>query len=150
VKISLRPWQVADAMFCCYVRNDPKLMKVFRQDEPITLEEQRTFILMDIINRDYNGQIVMVNGKPAGLCGVKATQEFTIAVLPEYQKKGISTKVMKMLIRQHPQMWSEVFVGNPALEWFISKLGFRVTGVKERAYYKKEIGLVDIVRIEHA
>jgi hypothetical protein len=46
-------------------------------------------------------------------------------------------------------VWSEVFIGNPALEFFITKCGFKIVGCKERAYYKQGIGLVDVVRIEH-
>jgi RimJ/RimL family protein N-acetyltransferase len=125
-------------------------MVYFRQDEPLTLKEQLKFIEEDTQpGGEYNGQIIEYHGKPVGLCGVKNTCEFTIGLLPEYQGKGVATKAMQILQSTWSPMWSEVFVGNPALEWFISKLGFKVIGVKERAYYKQELGLVDIVLIRY-
>jgi RimJ/RimL family protein N-acetyltransferase len=149
MRVSIRPWTIKDAAFCCYVRNHPDLMRWFRQNKKIELEEQKDFITKDLANREYNGNVILANNKPVGLCGVKTSQEFTIAVLPEWQKKGIATKAMQLLIKQHPQIWSEVFVGNPALEWYVAKLGFRITGVREREYYKSNIGLIDTVKIQH-
>ncbi len=126
-------------------------MKWFRQSALITRDNQIEFIKNDTSNQGvYNGNIVEVDGTPVGLCGVKNTGEFTLGILPEHQHKGVATEAMKILIEQNPGIWSEVFVGNPALEWFISKLGFKAIGVKERAYYKPEFGLVDVVRIKHA
>lgn len=149
-KLSLRPWTLEDVMFSLRVRNDPRLMKYFRQDDPISLEDQKEFIKKDISPYgQYNGMVIEADGEPVGLCGVKATGEFTIGLMPEYQGQGISTWAMQQLITQYSPIWSEVFVGNPALEWFIAKLGFRITSVKERAYHKQGVGLVDVVRIAH-
>lgn len=147
MKIVLRPWDEDDLMFSLQVRNHPLLMKYFRQDEPISIEAQRLFIIND---KDYNGNVIEVDGKRVGLCGVKSTGEFTLGLLPEHQHKGIATRVMQLLIDDHPGIWSEVFVGNPALEWFIAVLGFKVTGIKERAYYKQDQGMMDVIKITHA
>lgn len=147
-KILVRPWiaDKNDLLFTLKVRNHPKLMRWFRQDRALVAFEQRAFIEND---NGYNGRIIEVNGVPVGMCGVKDTGEFTIALLPEYQKKGISTKVMQLMIKHNKNVWSEVFVGNPALEWFIGKLGFKVIGVKEKAYNKKGVGDIDVVKIKH-
>jgi RimJ/RimL family protein N-acetyltransferase len=126
-------------------------MKYFRQDSPITFEEQQKFIRRDMgAYGDYNGRVIEFHGKPVGLCGVKNTGEFTLGLLPEYQGKGIATAAMRQLITKNkPQrIWSEVFVGNPALEWFISVLGFHIVAVQEQAYYKKGLGYVSVVLIE--
>lgn len=147
-KLSLRPWTLDDVEFSLKVRNHPELMRWFRQDSLITVAEQRRFIEIDVITGHYNGMVIEADGEKAGLCGVKHTGEFTIGVLPEYQRKGISSWAMKQLIKMEYKIWSEVFVGNPALEWFIH-LGFKVVDVEERAYYKKGIGLVDTVTIRH-
>jgi RimJ/RimL family protein N-acetyltransferase len=147
--LSVRPWTLDDVRFSLKVRNNPELMKWFRQDSPISPLEQLEFIRKDLQNREYGGHVVEADGVPAGLCGVKYTGEFTIGILPEYQHKGVASFAMRFLIKKCPKIWSEVFVGNPALEWFISKHKFKVTGVKERAYYKKELGLLDVVRITH-
>lgn len=149
-ELHLRPWEAEDAPFTIVVRNHPDLMKWFRQDENLILEDQ-----IDFIKRDrgpwghYNGNIIEADGEPVGLCGVKATREFTIAILPEHQGRGIAAWVMHQMTQNTKEVWSEVFVGNPALEFFIAKCGFRIVAVKERAYYKKQFGLVDIVRIQH-
>lgn len=149
-KVSIRPWSIADVDFSLQVRNHKELMKWFRQSSFLTKDNQVEFIKTDLGDYGtYNGNVIEVDGLSAGLCGVKTTGEFTIAVLPEYQHKGIAIEAMKLLLDKNIAIWSEVFVGNPALEWFISKLGFRITSVRERAYYKPELGLVDVVRIEH-
>jgi len=148
-QVTLRPWEVTDAAFCCYTRNDPRLYRWFRQDEPIKLKDQKKFIAEDKLYDNYGGMVIEVNNKPVGLCAVKMDSEFSIAVLPEHQGKGIAKRAMQLLIKKHPYLWSEVFVGNPALGFYLFKFGFKITGVKERAYYKKGVGLVDVVKIEH-
>lgn len=146
--LTLRPWTLDDTLFSLRVRNCPQLMKYFRQDEPISLAVQQDFIRKDrSFSGEYNGMVIEADGEMVGLCGVKSTGEFTLGILPEHQHKGIATWAMQQLIKTHKNIWSEVFVGNPALEWFISVLGFKITGIKERAYYKQDVGMIDIVRI---
>ena len=150
MKVNIRPWTLADVSFSLHVRNHPECMRYFRQNSYLTKEGQLEFIKADIGDYGiYNGNIIEADGAPAGLCGVKTTGEFTIAILPEFQHKGVATQAMQQLIKREHTIWSEVFVGNPALEWFIGKLGFKVCGVRERAYYKPELGLVDVVKIIH-
>lgn len=148
MNVTLRPWTQADAEFVVKVRNIPELMRWFRQDEPLTVEGQRAF--MNSFNGQiYNGQIIEADGQPVGICSINiASREFGIAVLPEWQKKGIATEAMLKLLDSAPYAHSEVFVDNPALSWYLHKLGFKATGVKERAYYKKGVGLVDVVYIQ--
>lgn len=150
MNVKLRPWTLADVEFSLHVRNHPECMKYFRQNSFLTKEGQVEFIKADIGDYGtYNGQVIEADGVPAGLCGIKTTGEFTIALLPEFQHKGVATRTMQLLIEKDDEIWSEVFVGNPALEFFVSKLGFKIRGVKERAYYKPELGLIDVVMIRH-
>ena len=140
--LKLRPWKPRDVYFCLKVRNDPRLYRWFRQDKEITLAEQLEFMQT---NTNYNGQVIEYDGISVGLCAVrKDTKEFSIAILPEWQGCGIAKEVMKRL----GPCWSEVFATNPALGFYLSKCGFKVTGVKEKHYFKKGIGLVDTVRIQ--
>lgn len=154
-KVTLRDWTLDDVEFSLRVRNHPELMKYFRQNKPLTLDEQSQFIRQDTgYHGTYNGKIVECDGQKVGLCSIKSTGEFTIALLPQYQKQGIAKETMRQLTSSWAHaidgpIWSEVFVGNPALEFFISKCGFKVYGVKERAYYKPEFGLVGVVKILH-
>jgi RimJ/RimL family protein N-acetyltransferase len=146
--LMIRPWTLEDVTFSLKVRNHPKLKRWFRQEEDLTLEDQTEFIKHDIsAYGTYNGLVIEADGEKVGLCGVKADGEFTIGILPEHQNRGISTWVMKQLVEREYNVWSEVFVGNPALEFFISKCGFKIVSVKERAYHKKGIGLIDVVKI---
>lgn len=147
MKIHLRHWTLDDVQFSLRIRNDPSVMENFRQDKPLTKENQYNFIKKDLEDNSYNGYVIEANKKLIGLCGIKDSNEFTIALLPEYRGKGYAMQVMKELIKRNPDIWSEVFVGNPALEWFI-KLGFKVIGVHERQYYKKGKGLIDVVVIK--
>jgi RimJ/RimL family protein N-acetyltransferase len=138
----------------CKVRNHPDLQRWFRQDEDLTFLQEQHFI------RDakwYHGYIIEVSGQPVGVCGLvedregrEKALEFGIAVLPEFQQKGIATKAMQLLqqLAGKKCVYSEVFVDNPALSWYLHKLGFKAVSVRERAYYKKGVGLVDVVRIE--
>lgn len=142
--LELRSWTVDDAEFCLTVRNHPELMRWFRQDEPLQLEQQKEFILND---KDYNGLVIIGDGERLGLCGVKNSGEFTIGLLPEYQHRGIAKWVMSCLIRKRQGIWSEVFVGNPALEWFI-RLGFKIVDVAENKYLKNGKP-IDTVTIFH-
>ena len=149
-KIILRPWTLEDIDFSLSVRNHPDLMKWFRQNNKITYDQQKEFIKRDLgLCGTYNGMIIEVGKYRVGICGVKDTREFSIGILPEYQHKGIASEVMNQLYMKCGRMWSEVFVGNPALEFFISKCGFKIKSVKERAYHKHGQGLIDIVEISN-
>ena len=148
-QVKLRRWNVADAEFCCVARNDPALMRWFRQKTPLVVEDQKKFIEADLETNAYGGYVIETEGIPVGLCAIKSTGEFSIGILPEYQHNGIATKAMKLLLKKCPHMWSEVFVGNPALEYYISVFGFKITGVKEKAYHKEGVGFVDVVEIKH-
>jgi RimJ/RimL family protein N-acetyltransferase len=146
--VTLRPWSEVDVDFTLTVRNHPALMEWFRQSKPIQFEDQQRFIAYDVgDDGNYNGRIIESDGIPVGMCSVKDSGEFTIAVLPEFQHKGIARAAMQRMISEHGRIWSEVFVGNPALEWFIKNFDFKIVNVKERAYYKPEHGLVDVVEI---
>lgn len=142
---SLRPWKTSDVEFCLKVRNDPRLYRWFRQDAPISEDEQFNFIHRDITGQTgYNGLVIISDNQPIGLCSVRTTGEFSIAILPEFQGKGIAKWVMSQL----GPCWSEVFIDNPALGFYLSKCGFKAISVKERAYYKKDIGLIDVILID--
>lgn len=166
MNVTIRPWQIDDAEFVIKVRNNPELQRWFRQDFELTLEAQKQFMLD--FGFKYRGYIVEADGVPCGLvalaanfCWVGSTAymspksaEFGVAILPEYQRKGVATQAMNQLCKVAKDhfgaevIWSEVFVDNPALSWYLRKLGFKAVSVKERAYYKKGVGLIDVVKIE--
>jgi RimJ/RimL family protein N-acetyltransferase len=95
MNVTLRPWTLKDVDFSLKVRNHPDCMKWFRQNEAITRTSQELFIELDMKYYHYNGNVILVDGVAAGLCGVKETREFTIAILPEWQGKNVATQVMQ-------------------------------------------------------
>jgi ribosomal-protein-alanine N-acetyltransferase len=155
VSVTLRRWCLDDAEFVCKVRNTPELQQWFRQSSDLTVEKQRAF-MND--HWEYKGYIITVDGKRIGMCALVVLDsekvEFGIAVLPKYQGKGYAKEAMEQLCRlafkqfQAKCVFSEVFVKNPALPFYLWKCGFKATGVRERAYYKKGVGMIDVVWIE--
>jgi RimJ/RimL family protein N-acetyltransferase len=142
------------------VRNHKALQRWFRQDDDISQEKQEAFMRNCF---PYFGYIVEADEVKAGVVSLKFSldpidltgdqAEFGIGILPWYQKQGIATQAMEQIVeiarrRGVKRIYSDVFVDNPALSWYLRKLQFKAYGVKERAYYKKDVGLVDVVLIE--
>lgn len=166
VLVNIRPWRTGDAEFVISVRNHPDLMKWFKQDEPLTLMQQEHFMRGVAPEKNYLGYIIeLSNCIPIGVCSlvldvnknyVAEAAEFGIALLPEYQGHGYAKEAMKLLcdlaFMQYKvkTVYSDVFVTNTALPFYLFKCGFKATGVTERAYYKKELGWVDVVKIERS
>lgn len=121
-------------------------MKWFKQDVTLTLHAQLKFMESED-GLNYGGMIIYYKNKPVGICNVKQpSKEFGIAILPKYQGKGIGTYAIKYLQNKYPYMWSNVFVKNPALKFYLNN-GFKAYKVAEREYYKKGAGFIDTVYI---
>lgn len=153
-EVTIRPWTLEDAEFLVKVRNTQDIQRWFRQDRDLTVDEQRQFMKT---TKTYHGFIVEAAGKPVGFTALVEHSnglEFSIGILPEHQKQGIASVAMTQLLEHGFKkmgaklIFSDVFVKNPALTFYIRKCGFRPVRVKERAYYKKHEGLVDVVEIE--
>lgn len=138
MKLTLRDWKTSDAVFVCYLRNDSRLNQWYRQEEKIALKEQIKFI-----RTTYGPKIIEKGRTPIGIFWIKDSGEVSL-VMEEKDYKYIP-----QLFKKRPTnvYWGEVFVGNPILKWLL-EAGFRTVGVKERAYYKKNYGLRDIIRCE--
>lgn len=147
VNVTLRPWKIEDAEFICSIRNNKELRKWFKQELDISIRQQTDFMLSKE-GKEYGGLIIEADKQPVGVCNVKVSKEFGIALLPEFQGKGIAVKAMELLKKKNASLWSDVFVSNPALSWYLWKLGFKAVGVRERSYHKQGLGLVDVVYID--
>jgi hypothetical protein len=143
LKLALKSWTLDDAEFVCEVRNRPELRRWFRQEENLHVEAQKAFILHQ---RFYMGKIVYSGRKRVGVAALRfigPERELCIAAPLEYHKA-----IVKLLLKDTKfKVVGEVFVGNPALKTYLD-LGFEIVGVKERAYYKRDFGLQDVVLIE--
>lgn len=134
--LSTRPWQQTDAVFVCWMRNNPANMRWYRQSTKISLEDQKKFIA------ENNAFIIERNRKPVGVLWIKTTGELSL-VLDEKDYP-----LIPQLFKKKPFgfYWGEVFVGNPILT-FLLQAGFKTVSVKERAYHKPGFGLIDVIRV---
>lgn len=142
--LRLRPWTQGDAEFVCYIRNQPELMRWFRQNEPITYAYQYDFITRDIVEQFYQGQIVFSEDyRNLGVAAIRPTGEMCIAAPLEYHEA-----ITKKLLENREYAFGEVFATNPALKIYLN-CGFRVVKVHEKQYFKKGIGFVDTIDIRY-
>ena len=118
MQLKLRPWLVKDASFVCKMRNNPKLMKWFRQDQPILLKDQQEFIKNHV---DYQGQIIELNDKRIGVFAIKTTGELAVVLNEE------DYKYLPQLLKDK-RAWGEGFVGNPILKYLLNA-GFVTVGI---------------------
>lgn len=160
LQIELRFWTLKDAPFVISVRNVPALQRWFRQDTDLTIEEQLEFMSNTAPEIGYYGFIVELNGLPIGVTGLKLADdksaEFCLAILPQWQGKGYTKQAVERTISvafnefQCKRVWGDVFVDNPALSFFLTQCGFKAVSVKEKACYKRLVGMVDTVHIEQS
>ncbi len=142
--MKLRPWDLNDAVFVCYLRNGP-LRRWFRQEQPIDLDQQREFMRTHL---DYHGYIFSEK-HPLGVIALYYHQ----FKLPELSYVG-DVKYFKeafqlLLAKEQPELIeAPMFAENPLLKTLLD-CGFKVNGVKERAHYKQNYGLQDLIYLEY-
>lgn len=147
MKLKLRPWKESDAAFVCYVRNNPELMQWFRQNKPITLQQQKLYMRSNLL---YCGYILEDGGVPVGVFAlhkhVHTLPELCIAAPLKYHNKGLS-----LLLKEEPfssDIHAEVMIDNPALLTYLN-MGFTPIMVCERAYFKSDRGNVDTLVLNY-
>ncbi len=87
-------------------------------------------------------RVIQWDGQDAGLLYVQERSEelflVDIEILPSFQRRGIGTQVIQALIaeaeRQGKMVALQVLKVNPAARRLYERLGFRVTGEKEKHY----------------
>jgi hypothetical protein len=113
------------------MRNNPELMKWFRQTRPLDLEDQKIFIKHD---KHYNGEIIELNGKPIGVLAIKHSGELAV-VLEE-----VNYIYLPELLNGK-KAWGEMFIGNPILKYLLNA-GFEVTGMGDNYNNRPTLMLV--------
>jgi len=91
-------------------------------------------------------QIIMIDGKEAGIFGVdrhaSEIQLRHIEILPEYQRLGVGTALIRSLLHEAQQaklpVRLTVLKVNPARRLY-SRLGFRIAGETESKYHMAAI-----------
>lgn len=151
--VELQRFREEDAEFLVYLRNLPEMKRWFRQNHDLSIQEQHNF-QSHISRESYLGFVIWAGkepqvAEPVGLCALSkidqmsGTAEFGIAVLPEFQGKGIATEALTKLLKHGfedlnlRKIYSDVFIDNPALGWYTNKFGFVREGVLHKHYWKE-------------
>lgn len=124
-------------------RNRPECRDWFRQDHPITVEEQQKWF----DTTDMKSFVISENCSLVGVVSLSHLDfsarkcEFSIMVVPEHRGKGYGRKALKDLLNHAfndlnmRQVYSDVFDYNPALPLY-DAIGFKRYGTLPNWYYK--------------
>jgi len=105
--------------FIRLLRTDSRVVHGFVEQVQITPEQQRAY--MAKYGKYY--YICLVDGDPAGFIG-EIEGDIRIATLPEYQRKGVGSFMVKELIKRHPKTYAKIKVDNDISQNFFEKLNF--------------------------
>ncbi len=136
-------------------RNDPRIYKWCRQNEPISIAHHLEYLersAKDPHSRMYG---VAADGFLVGVCGLTSIDwinrraEVSLYIDPEKHRQGLGTMAAKALmakafmVHNLNSIWGEAFDGSPAIGLF-EKLGFKQDGLR-REFYFREGKYVDAV-----
>jgi ribosomal protein S18 acetylase RimI-like enzyme len=93
----------------------------FVQQTYITPEQHK--IYMDRYGSCY--YICLADGVPAGYVGA-VNDDIRVATLPEYQRVGLGSFMVRELLKRHPSVYARIKVDNSISSNFFKKLGFNL------------------------
>lgn len=106
--------------FIRLLRTNPQLAYGFVDHSPITSEQQKKY--MDRYGKCY--YICLADGVPVGFIGV-VVDDLRVATLPEYQRRGIGSFMVKELLKRHPGVYARIRIDNKISISFFEKLGYK-------------------------
>jgi ribosomal protein S18 acetylase RimI-like enzyme len=112
------------------LRLNPECKDGFIEQEKITPEQQIKYMQ----KRGNDFKICLVNGEPAGYMRV-IDQDISIAVSPEYRKKGIGLFMINELMKEEPNAFAKIKTSNTASIKLFEKAGFKL----KYLHYEKPI-----------
>ena len=128
------------------------LMKYPEEWADFTVEQEKSFL--DENDRSPNDMMIVcfVDGRVAGNCQIsflsgmkdRHRASVAIAILQEYWRLGIGTKLFEEIIRAAVerggvrQIELDCIEGNDRARSFYEKMGFRITGIKPDAIWRKD------------
>jgi len=118
-------------------RNDPKLYKYFRQDEPITEVKQKKW-WRELDKSHVRLFIVIIDNEQVGYVGFNPfnqramTAEFGLFILPEHQHKGYGREALRLLLKKGFEEFNLRTIYSDVLDYpgedrfaFYESIGFR-------------------------
>ena len=105
--------------FIRLLRTDYRVLYGFVQQVNITPEQQKVYMAQH--GKYY--YICLADGVPAGFIG-EVDGDIRVATLPEYQRRGIGSFMVKELIKRSPDAYARIKVDNEISHNFFKKLGF--------------------------
>jgi GNAT superfamily N-acetyltransferase len=105
--------------FIRLLRLNPLVAYGFVQQTDITPEQHREYM------SQYKGcyYIGLVDGIPAGYVGAVG-DDIRVATLPEYQRIGLGSFMVRELIKRHPKVYARIKIDNNISMAFFKSLGF--------------------------
>jgi RimJ/RimL family protein N-acetyltransferase len=99
--IKIRRVKTSDKKILLTWRNNPKIYKYAINPKPISLKDHEKWFKKVLLSSKVFFYIGELNGVPCGtvrynLLGSKHEAEVSISVAPEFWKKGIATKLLKL------------------------------------------------------
>lgn len=101
------------------LRNDKRVYSGFINNEFITVEMQRLYMLKN--NKNY--RIALVNGEPAGYVGV-IKNDIRICTHPDFQGKGVGKFLLNNCIKIWPNATAKIKINNTASINLFKSCGF--------------------------
>lgn len=108
--------------FIRLLRIDSRVAYGFVDHSHITPEQQK--IYMSQYGKRY--YICLSDNVPVGFIGAVG-DDLRIAILPEYQRKGIGSFMVGELLKRHPTVYARMKIDNTVSASFFKKLGFTLS-----------------------
>ena len=122
------------------LRMDTRVVDGFIQTHPITKEQQEKY-MMD--NSKYY-RICLVDGKPAGYVGV-IENDIRVCTHPDFQGIGVGKFMINECMKEWPNAYAKVKLGNTASDKLFLSCGFEVSGMDTNfTYYKLKKKMVSL------
>jgi RimJ/RimL family protein N-acetyltransferase len=147
----LRPAIFSDIPFLWYLRNCPYIRKVSRNSKAIPLEEHIEWITPVFLGLTSKQLFIIEDrGTPAGYMRLdlleKGKAEVSIALIKDFQGKGLGTKALKSALSEAKRqnatnVLATVHKDNVASQKLFEKLGFKKQGRQKSPWLKYEVNI---------
>jgi GNAT superfamily N-acetyltransferase len=108
--------------FIRLLRINPMTALGWVQLDHITPEQQKVYMAQH--GKGY--YICLADKVPVGYIGAVG-DDLRVATLPEYQRKGLGSFMVRELLKRHPNVYARIKIDNNISITFFKKLGFKLS-----------------------